>query len=85
MAVELGSFRPSPGWIPQRVVVQFRRAFEENPEEAIRSQPLLSIFHTVSAPRGCTGDEGRSLGADLQELASNHLKLLPAKAGGSER
>jgi len=30
-------------------------------------------------------DEGRSLGAGLQELASNRLKLLPAKAGGGER
>jgi hypothetical protein len=29
----------------------------------------------VSAPRGCTRDEGRSLGVGLQELASNHLKL----------
>ena len=28
-----------------------------------------------SAPRGCTGDEGRSLGAGLQEQAPNHLKL----------
>jgi hypothetical protein len=26
-------------------------------------------------PRGCTGDEGRPLGAGLQELASNRLKL----------
>ena len=28
-----------------------------------------------SAPRGCTGDEGRPLGAGLQEQAPNHLKL----------
>ena len=27
----------------------------------------------------------RPLGAGLQELASNRLKLLPAKAGGGER
>jgi hypothetical protein len=26
-------------------------------------------------PRGCTRDEGRPLGAGLQEQASNHLKL----------
>jgi hypothetical protein len=42
-------------------------------------------FQLVSAPRSCTRDEGRSLGADLQELASNHLKLLPAKMGGGKR
>jgi len=42
-------------------------------------------FLSVSAPRSCTRDEGRSLEADLQELASNHLKLLSAKAGGGER
>jgi hypothetical protein len=29
----------------------------------------------VSAPRGCTKDEGRPLGAGMQELASNHLEL----------
>ncbi len=28
----------------------------------------------------CTGDEGRPLGADLQEEASNHLKRLWTKA-----
>ena len=33
-----------------------------------------------SVPRGCTGDEGRSLGVGLQEQASNHLKLLWSKA-----
>jgi Mn2+/Fe2+ NRAMP family transporter len=33
------------------------------------------IYNMVSAPRGCTRDEGRSLGAGLQERASNHLKL----------
>ena len=32
-------------------------------------------FVGVRAPRGCTGDEGRPLGAGLQELASNRLKL----------
>jgi hypothetical protein len=34
----------------------------------------------VCAPRGCTRDEGRPLGAGLQEQASNHLKLLWSKA-----
>ncbi len=29
-----------------------------------------------SVPRGCTKDEGRSLGVGLQEQASNYLKLL---------
>ncbi len=31
-------------------------------------------------PRGCTGDEGRSLGAGLQEQAPNHLKLHGSRA-----
>jgi hypothetical protein len=31
---------------------------------------------TQRVPRSCTRDEGRSLGVGLQELASNHLKLL---------
>ncbi len=35
---------------------------------------------TRRAPRSCTRDEGRSLGAGLQEQASNHLKLLWSKA-----
>jgi hypothetical protein len=30
--------------------------------------------------RNCAKDEGRSLGAGLQEQASNHLKLLWSKA-----
>ena len=30
--------------------------------------------------RNCTRDEGRPLGAGLQEQASNHLKLLRSKA-----
>jgi len=30
--------------------------------------------------RNCTRDEGRPLGAGLQEQASNHLKLLWSKA-----
>jgi len=30
--------------------------------------------------RNCTKDEGRPLGAGLQEQASNHLKLLWSKA-----
>jgi len=33
-----------------------------------------------SAPRGCTGDEGRPLGVGFQEQASKHLKLLWSKA-----
>jgi hypothetical protein len=33
-----------------------------------------------SAPRGCTGDGGRSPGVGLQEQAPNHLKLLWSKA-----
>ena len=43
------------------------------------------IFLPESAPRSCTRDEGRPLGAGLQGQAPNHLKLLPAKAGGGER
>jgi len=35
----------------------------------------LPVSLSASAPRGCTRDEGRSLGAGLQEQASNHLKL----------
>jgi hypothetical protein len=46
------------------------------PSELRRCQ----LFHSASAPRGCTGDEDRSLGAGLQELASNHLKLLWSNA-----
>jgi hypothetical protein len=38
------------------------------------------MFLPVSAPRGCTGDEGRPLGAGLQEQVSNHLKLLWSRA-----
>ena len=34
----------------------------------------------VSAPRGCTRDEGRSLGAGLQEQVPNHLKLHGSRA-----
>ena len=30
--------------------------------------------------RNCTGDEGRPLGAGLQEQASNYLKLLWSRA-----
>ena len=36
---------------------------------------IHTTFQTVSAPRGYTKDEGRSLEAGLQERASNHLKL----------
>ena len=38
-----------------------------------------SFFSPVIACN-CAKDEGRPLGADLQELASNHLKLLWSKA-----
>ena len=41
---------------------------------------IVCAFQVVSAPRGCTRDEGRSLEASLQERASNHLKLLRLKA-----
>jgi hypothetical protein len=34
-----------------------------------------ALFPSVSAPRGCTRDEGRSLEVGLQEQASNHLEL----------
>ena len=35
----------------------------------------VRAMQRFSAPRGCTSDEGRSLGAALQEEAPNHLKL----------
>ena len=35
---------------------------------------------TRRAPRGCAEDEGGPLGVGLQELISNHLKLLWSKA-----
>jgi len=38
------------------------------------------LFQPVSAPRSCTRDEGRPLGAGLQEQAPNHLKLLWSNA-----
>jgi len=37
---------------------------------------LLKVHVSASAPRGRIRDEGRPLGAGLQEQASNHLKLL---------
>jgi|GEM_PF-3257640 hypothetical protein len=37
--------------------------------------PIHTTFQLVSAPRGCTKDEGRPLEAGLQEQASNHLEL----------
>jgi hypothetical protein len=37
-------------------------------------------FQLVSAPRGCTRDEGRSLGVGLQEQALNRLKLHGSRA-----
>jgi len=41
---------------------------------------FFCIFQPISAPRRCMKDEGRPLGAGLQELASNHLKLLWSSA-----
>ena len=46
--------------------------------DSIRTKNKLSrfcMFQPERVPRGCTRDEGRSLGAGLQELASNNLKL----------
>jgi len=37
-------------------------------------------YHLRSVPRSLAEDEGRPLGAGLQEQASNHLKLLWPKA-----
>ena len=37
-------------------------------------------YHLHSVPRSLAEDEGRPLGAGLQEQASNHLKLLWPKA-----
>jgi len=48
--------------------------------EARGSCRAFPLFHLVSAPRSRTRDEGRSLGAGLQEQASNHLKLLWSNA-----
>jgi len=42
--------------------------------------PFLCTFLPVSAPRSCTRDEGRPLGAGLQGQAPNHLKLLWSNA-----
>jgi hypothetical protein len=42
--------------------------------------PFLCTFLTVSAPRSCTRDEGRPLGAGLQGQAPNRLKLLWSNA-----
>jgi hypothetical protein len=42
-------------------------------------QAVVFICPSVIACN-CARDEGRPLGADLQELASNHLKLLWSKA-----
>ena len=44
--------------------------------QRLTDSAFLSRFRSVSAPRSCTRDEGRPLGAGLQEQASNHLKLL---------
>jgi hypothetical protein len=48
-------------------------------QRAVNDEALLSFtvnFQSVSAPRSCARDEGRSLEVGLQGLASNHLKLL---------
>jgi len=42
--------------------------------------PFLCTFLSVSAPRSCTGDEGRPLGVGLQGQAPNPLKLLWSNA-----
>gem|GEM_PF-3003649 len=46
-----------------------------NKSAAAVSITAAAAFQLVSASRGCTRDEGRSLEAGLQEQASNHLKL----------
>ena len=43
---------------------------------AMHSVVLVSLFVGEIAPRSRTRDEGRPLGAGLQEQASNYLKLL---------
>jgi hypothetical protein len=52
--------------------------------DGVLAESLFREFHacflSVSAPRSCTRDEGRSLGAGLQEQVSNHLKLLWSNA-----
>ena len=42
--------------------------------------PFLCTFLPVSAPRGCTRDEGRPLEVGLQEQTSNRLKLQGLRA-----
>ena len=42
--------------------------------------PCNTSFQPVSAPRSCTRDEGRPLGAGLQGQAPNRLKLLWSNA-----
>ena len=68
---------------PSRSFVQFQRAFPTKESlvyrragEAIR----YPLFQSVSAPRSCTRDEGRPLGAGLQGQAPNRLKLLWSNA-----
>ena len=51
--------------------------WSDTKDSATLLEPTVQV---VSAPRSCTIDEGRPLGADLQELASNHLKLLWSNA-----
>jgi hypothetical protein len=40
-----------------------------------KQHDIIGVSLSASAPRGRTRDEGRSLGAGLQERAPNHLKL----------
>ena len=57
--------------------VKYRISHLKDPPQYIVVQALqLNVVCTASAPRGCTRDEGRSLGVGLQEQASNHLKVL---------
>ena len=57
------------------LTIQFRGAFTGRPLLQLSPYSCYT-FHPVSAPRSCTRDEGRSLGAGLQGQAPNHLKLL---------
>ena len=47
---------------------------------AILKGQIFCRYVGVSAPRGCTEDEGRPLGIGLQEQAPKHPKLLWSKA-----
>jgi hypothetical protein len=63
------------------------RMKHDPPNPAIQRTPTsaadfdcYSLFQLVSAPRGCTRDEGRPLGVGLQEQAPNRLKLHGSRA-----